>query len=338
MFWMLATLLLQPAFAQDNLDLEAVRKLGDDLPAVIEYSEPPTEIEKRKSQPKHYHPYRQISLKSILNSGIEKGHLKAGTTLIRLSDNKNVEVTEEFYVNFFRLQDDQGFKYLQSEDGSCKYKIRTEFFNSVEPELALYEPPLRYTPAPTNIIRSDYDKKLQILPEVTFLLGRVQGNYMKDLFNDAEASSGTTTQFGVHFATKWKLPVKAGAVVHYERTTYGLTGGSINYNSFSFGPQFKTKDFDSWFGALRFQTQFRVSPLARAIARNSTQEASFKFNSADLLLSAEHPFKNRFGEFVIGVFFQSQWLSIKDQPELVSLSASNKPNESLGLSLAQVFE
>lgn len=338
MYWLLITLFSQVALAQDNLDLKAVRKLEDDLPAVTEYSEPSAEIEKRKSQPKHYHPFRQIKLESILQSGTEKGHLTAGTVLIRLSDNKKLIITNEFYGKFFRLQDDLGFKYLMSEDGSCKYKINTDSFNSVEPELVLYEPPRKYTPAPLNIIRSDFDKKLQILPEVSFLIGRVQGNYMKDLFNDPEAASGSTTQFGAHLATRWRLPVKVGVVAHYERTTYGLSGGSINYNAFSFGPQFKTKDFDSWFGVLRFQTQFRVSPFARATAQNSNQEADFKFNSADLLLSLEHPLKNRFGEFVVGVFFQSQWLSIKDQSESVSLSASNKPNESLGLSLAQVFE
>jgi hypothetical protein len=162
---------------------------------------------------------------------------------------------------------------------------------------------------------------------------------MKDLFNDENANSGVTNQYGVHVAADWNVPVKAGLVFHYEKSSYDLAGGgNVYYSCPSFGPQFKTKDLDFWGALIRFQTQFRVSPFARASAETTQGNVDFKFNSADLLVGAEHPIQNKLGEFVLGVYFQSQWLNIKDQPEIVSINASNEANKSFGLSFAQVFE
>lgn len=335
MFWLL--LLSFSAIASDELDLSAINALDEELPST-EYSERSESFEQRKYVTRHRHPYKKTTMKKILESGTEHGHIQAGRNLIRLSDNQPVKITEPFYGKAYRLQDDLGFKYVLNNDGSCIYKIRTENFNNIEKELELYVPPLKYTPAPTNIVRAEYDKKLTIRPEVTMLVGLVQGSYMQDLFNDDAAAAGATNQYGVHFATDWNLPIKAGLVVHYEKSSYKLRGnGNVFYSAISFGPQFKSKDFDIGGEAFRVQTQFRVSPFARANAETTQGDVSFKFNSADLLTSLEYPIKNKLGEFVLGVFFQAQWLNIKDQPETVSVDASNQTNKSYGLSLAQVF-
>ena len=256
-----------------------------DGPLSSGYSKSSEHFEQRNDKPSRRLPYEDAKFQFILESGTEYGHVQAGRYLVRIDDNKAVELTESFYGKFYKRQDDSGFKYIQSNDGSCVYKLKSEFFNSVELELALHEPPLKYTPAPTNIFHTDYDKKLIILPEVTILIGMVQGEYMKDLFNDNKA-----------------------------------------------------KDFDFWGEPIRFQTQFRASPFARATAETSQGNVAFKFNSADLLFSVEHPIENRLGAFILGLFFQNQWLNIKDQPEIVSIKASNHTNKSFGLSLAQVFE
>jgi hypothetical protein len=336
MLWPLL-LLCSFAFAQDELDLEAIIELGTELPSTEKFDS--KDYDQRKYSSRHRYPFKKTSFESILTSGMEHGHVEAGRNLIRIKDNTPVKIPVEFYGKFYRLQDDLGYKYLLGNDGSCKYKIKAELFNSIEQELALYVPPLKYTPAPTNIIRSDYDKKLKILPEATLLVGVVNGSYMRDLFNDDKAASGTTQQYGMHFATDWKLPLKAGLVIHYEKSSYKLSGGGqVLYSAASLGPQFKSKDLDVWGEAMRFQAQFRVSPFARANAETTQGNVSFKFNSADLLLSVEHPIKNKLGEFVLGFFFQSQWLNLKQQPEIVSINATNEINKSFGLSFAQVFE
>lgn len=335
MWWLL---LISSAFAQDDVDLKAINDLEDSLPSA-EYVERTEDKIQRKYTSRHRNPNKVTPLSSILESGIEHGHVEAGRYLVRLNDNKAVELTESFYGKFYRLQDERGYKYVQSNDGTCIYKIKSEYFNSVEPELALYVPPLKYTPAPTNIIKSDYDKKLNIRPEVGFYVGSVQGKYMADLFNDTKANTGVSNQYGLQFATDWKLPIKAGVVLHYEKASYSLkSGGNISYSAFSFGPQFKTRDFEIMGQPLRFQTQFRVSPFAKADAETVNGNVEFKFNSADLMAGIERPISNRFGEFVLGLYYQVQWLSLKDQPEIVSVNATNETNRSFGLSLSQVFQ
>lgn len=337
MFWLL--LLPFAAMAQsEEIDLEAIRVLERELPST-ELVETQEDIEYRRQQIRYRPPYRKVTLDKILNSGTEFGYVKAGKRLIRLKDDEVVTLTESFYAKFFRHEDEQGFKYIQSNDGSCQYKLRSKDFVSIQKETELYEPPLRYTPAPLNIVKADFDNKLSYAPEFSFYMAKVNGNFMRDLFNDKNAIDGTSQQYGAHVSTKWDLPVKVGGVVHFERASYGLTGGgNVYYSALSFGPQFKSKDFDFSGTPLRLQAQFRVSPLARAAAETTRGDVEFKFNSADLLFSVERPVKNGWGEFVVGAFYQQQWLNIKDQPEIVSIKASNKTNNSFGLSLSQVFQ
>ncbi len=337
MFWLL--LLPFAATAQsEEIDLEAIRVLEKELPST-ELVETQEEIEFRRQQLRFRPPYRKVTMEKILNSGTEYGYVKAGKRLIRLKDDEAVALSDSIYAKFFRHEDEQGYKYIQSNDGSCQYKIRSMDFVSIQKETELYEPPLRYTPAPLNIVKADYDKKLSYAPEFSFYVAKVNGNFMRDLFNDKNAIDGVSQQYGAHVATNWELPIKVGGVVHIERANYGLSGGgNVYYNALSFGPQFKSKDFDVSGTPLRFQTQFRVGPLARAAAKTSRGNVEFEFNSADLLVSVERPVKNRWGEFVIGAFYQQQWLNIKDQPEIVSIKASNETNNSFGLSLSQVFK
>src|SRR5690606_8297816 len=128
--------------------------------------------------------------------------------------------------------------------------------------------------------RAEFDKKLFLAPEASFYVGMVRGTYMKDLFNDDKANSGFSTQYAAHVSTNWSYPVKPGLVAHYEKTNYKLSGGGqVNYSALSFGPQFKSKDFDVNGFALRFQGQIRVSPLARAEAETTRGNVTFKFNS-----------------------------------------------------------
>lgn len=331
MWWML--LLLTPvAFAQTEVELKAIQDLNEDLPTFSEQrSSEETTVDRRSG--KYLPPKQIVSMEKILASGTQMGAVTNGVPVRNLQENKDYILSRRTFVRYFNLEDENGFKYIQNKNGTVTWRILSNYVEPIKEELAMYEPPLKYTPAPDNIVRAEYDKKLSIPPEVSFYAGAAQGDYMADLFNDSEASSGVTTQYGLHFFTQWKLPIKAGAVLHYEQTSYN--GGKIKYSSPSIGPQFKTKDFEILGQPLRFQTQFRVSSLAKVLAEGNV---TYKFNSADLLSSVERPFKNSLGEFVVGVFYQAQWLNLKDQSGTVHLKASNETNKSIGLSLAQVFE
>lgn len=331
--WWLVLLLTTSAYAQ--VDVSAIRKLDEELPTFDQYKESEEDININRQQRKFVPPVRVIPLEEITKSGTQMGSISAGVPILNLENNKNYKITKQIFVRYFNLEDENGFKYVQNKDGTVGWRILSRFVEPIKEELSLYVPPLKYTPAPDNIVRAEYDKKLSIPPEVTFLAGLVKADFMQDLFNDSKANSGTSNQYGIHFFTQWKLPVKAGGVIHYEKASYKLSdGGQIIYSSPSLGPQFKTKDFELFSSPVRLQTQFRVSPFARASSDNVT----YKFNSADFLTSIERPIKNRFGEFVLGLYYQVQWLNIKDQSGDVNLQASNKTNKSFGISFAQVFE
>jgi hypothetical protein len=335
MFW-LFLILASPAFGQ-ILDLSALRALEEKLPEYGVKRPQESDLDKSRQERRFRPPTRIVKFTEIQKSGSELGSVKRGAALKRISDNQLYSLGKPIYLRSYRLPDEHGYKYLINQDGTTTFKMKGEYIESIEPELVLYVPPHKYTPAPLNQLKAEYDSKLSLKPEISFYTGVVNGDFMADLFNDPKARSGTTNQYGAHLFAEWDLPVKAGVVVHYEQSNYSLSGGSISYSSLSFGPQLKTRDFLAEF-PLRFQTQFRISPLARAIAETDDGAIDFKFNSADFLNSLEHPIKNGWGEFVIGVFFQTQWLNLKDQPEIVSVKASNELNQAVGINFSQVFQ
>lgn len=335
MIWLLL-LLTTPVFAQ--VDLSAIQDLDDELPNYQNYKQSDEEIEFQRQNRRFRPPKRITTQEEIFKSGTEMGAIQAGSKLIDLETNKNFTVTKPIYVEYYRLQDENGFKYVLNKSGVVKWRIPSDYVEPIKQEVDLYVPPHKYTPAPELIVRSEYDKKLSIPPEVSFYTGVVQGDFMKDLFNDNKAKSGISNQYGIHLFTNWKLPVKAGAVLHYEKSSYNLdNGGQIIYSSPSFGPQFKTREYEILGNPLRLQAQFRVSPLARARADTVNGTVNVKFNSADLLVSIERPIENRFGQFVLGLYSQTQWLNLREQPA-VQVKASNETNKSIGISFAQVFQ
>jgi hypothetical protein len=323
----------------EEIDLSEIKDLEEKIPSYQLNSFSDTKENQAKRTTNKFNPPGEVvHLNSIITSETKRGAITSGVPIVRITDNKVFNLNRSIFVRYFEREDELGFKYLKNNDDSCTYKIKSNFVSPIENDIALYEPPEKYTPAPLSRTKISYDNKLNLRPEASFYAGHAMGDYMKDLFNDPKARTGMTTQYGLHFFTDWKLPLKAGAVLNYEKTTYGLEGGSLQYSSLSFGPQFKTKNFDFSGDPYRFQIQLRVSPFARANAQTDTDSKQVKFNSTDILASLEHPLKNSWGEFVLSAFFQSQWLNIKQQSELVKIRGSNKMNTSIGFAIAQVFD
>lgn len=327
------------AWSQSDIDLSAIENLEDILPDHDIRRDAYRDIEYERKNREFRHPIQAVSLEEIKESGLGTAFIKAGTTLYKLKDNSPVRLTKDIYLKAYKLEDEHNYRYLSGKDGSMSYRVPSVYVNSIEQELALYEPPTRYKPAPTNIIRTEYDRKLRLAPEFAAYAGIVQARFIRDLFNDPKARTGNMNQYGFHYFTDWNLPVKVGGAIHYERSSYNLeNNGLVFYQAISFGPQFRTQDFDLFETNWRLTTQIRVSPFAHLRGETSNGNVNFKFNSTDLMTTAEHPWNNRWGQFVIGAFHQAQWLNFKDQPEVVAVRASNQTNQSFGLFLSQVFQ
>ncbi|HXH74035.1 MAG TPA: hypothetical protein VNJ08_03670 [Bacteriovoracaceae bacterium] len=337
--FLLLLILSSIAFAQDDLHLSSIQNLEDKLPAYNNVIMPMDQtIKLQQGENKYQPPVKVVEWDRIINSGTDLGAINGGISIIRLEDNKPLRVNKRLHLRYYKLEDEHGFKYLVNKDGTTTFRIDSKYVSPLKPELAMYVTPLRYTPAPLIMEKRVYDRKLDLRPEASVYLGYVMGDFMKDLYNDPSARTGITNQVGMHLSTNWDLPFKAGAALHLEQTSYNLTSGSkVKYTSLSFGPLFKTKDLEYNDLKYRLVAQLRMSPFAKAITEGKNI-SEFRFNSTDLFTAFEHPIKNGFGEFVLGAFFQAQWLNIKQQTEIVSVRASNKANTSLGLSISQVFE
>ncbi len=328
--------LTSAAFAQR--DLEAIQKLDQELPNYDQYKQSEEELHLSRQNRRASPPQRIIRLEEIRQSPLLYGAIPEGKILHDIVSNHGQKVTRLLYVRYHALEDEHQFKYIQNQDGSVTWKIASIDLESIQEDLSLQPSPTRYTPAPTNLVKAEFDKKLNLLPELNFYAGVVRGDYIRDLLDNANARNGTTTQYGLHYFTQWKLPLKVGAVVNYERTIYNFGNETVIFSSPSLGPQIRTRDFTLWDHPLRLQGHFRVSPLAKAVSTGPQGSTTFKFNSADLIISVGRPIKNIFGEFVLGIFFQSQWLHLKEQNTLVNLAPSSETNKSFGVTLSQVFE
>lgn len=327
------------AFSQSDLDLSAIQDLEKLLPDHDIKRDAYRNIEFERRKRNFRPPVSKIGLDQIKESGTTDAFLKKGSVIYRLADNTPLRTNKDIYLKMYRLEDELHFRYLRSNDGSIVYRVPSTSIVPIEEELTLYERPLSFSPADPDYVRTEYDRRLKLVPEVAVYAGLVQSQFIRDLFNDPKARTGNMNQFAFHYFTEWNLPFKAGASVHYERSSYELANsGLARFEALSIGPQFRTDDFDLFETNWRLTTQIRVSPFARLRGETTAGNVSFKFNSTDLMTTAEHPWGNRFGQFVIGAFHQMQWLNIKDQPEIVSIRASNQTNQSFGLFLSQVFQ
>lgn len=337
--WLLFVLLPTFAMAQEP-DLSGIRNLENQLPDFNRMSTAKSDEIPKVIGDNKYSPLVEVTnWEKIKNSGTAFGSVETGSHFVRLEDNLALKNQRSLFVRYYQLEDEQGYKYVINADGSTTYRIESRFIEPIGGELALYEPPLKYTPAPSNKLHHYYDKDLSMAPEIALYIGHIDGDFMRDLFNDKQARSGVSSQYALHYFTKWNLPVKVGAAVHYEQATYNLTGGKMDYSSFSFGPQLKTKDLDVAEFLYRLQLQIRMGPWAKAQAElQEYGPVEIKFNSTDLMASLEHPMKNQWGEWLVGAYYQAQWLNIRDAEEIVSIRASNRLNNSFGLYLGQVFE
>jgi hypothetical protein len=331
--WPLLLLASLSALAQmEEIDLSSIRaleqKLPDYQPGAVESSM------NARTENKYRSPFKIEKLEKIEQSGVERGSITGGVPIVRIEDNRVFSLARSITVGYYEQEDEHGFKYLINHDGGTTFKIDTRYVEPLKQDLAMYEPPTRFSPAPFNKVKVDYDESLSLLPETRFSVGAAQGYFIQDVFNDSNAKTGVSTQYGMHLFTNWKHPMKIGGALNYERTDYSLSsGGKVNFTSLSFGPQIKSKDIEVIGLPLRWQIQFRYGPFATATSGST----KFNFTATDIMGSVEHPMKNSWGEFVIGAYYQIQWLNFKNQPEIVSVRASNKANTAFGLTISQVF-
>jgi hypothetical protein len=321
-FILLFVLLSGTLHGQEIKNLENVRKLPDS-----EYSSSTVVGDSRNN----FVPVvRPVSWEEIKRGGTEKIYLKEDASLIRIKDNKKITFTDGKFVTVFSQPDEHGFKYILSKNNSIDFKVHLSHLEPVKLVRELYEPP---------IFMKKYDRSLRLTPEASIRTGFQKGDFIKDIFIGA-SGKGYSQQYSASLFTEWELPIKVGLSLSLENAIYSLdNGGKVYYSSPSFGPLFQSQDVSIGEDfLLRAAMELRYSPFARARSESESGDQNLKFNSTDFFMSIKHPIENSLGSFLVGVFYQFQWLNLKSQDELVSIRTSQATNKSFGLSFSQAFE
>lgn len=332
MFFSLILLFFPQVHAQELSELKELSKFNQKT-SIFSDKKP---IKIRQHQNKYGPTFETVGLEEILSSPEELGVVKAGSHIYQIEDSQKLFLDKDIFIRFHRKPDEQGFKYLVNKNGDIKYKVETKDIHSVAQETTLYEPPHSYSEAP-ELKQIVWDQKLNSKFEIGAALSSVKGHYLADLLNLESAPTGQMTQLGVAYHADWEWPVKVGLGAYYQEAKFKTDGGTSSYRAFSLGPIFKSQNFYPMEVAVRVFTQIRYSPVGRMDAQVSRGATSFDFNATDFFLGLEFPMKNRWGEFVTSVFTHYQWLSLKNQDEIVMIESSNKANQAIGLGFSQVF-
>lgn len=325
-------LFFSSAHAQELSELEELSKYNKKTSIFSDRKQ----IKIRETKNKYDPTFVKVGLEEILSSPEELGVIKSGSFIYLIEDSKKVYLDKDIFIRFHRQPDEQGFKYLISKNGDISYKVETKDIHSIAQETALYEPPHSYTKAP-EIKRIHWDEKLNSKIEISFALSSVEAHYIGDLLNLESTPSGQMTHLGLSYLADWDWPIKVGIGAYYQEAKYDTDGQTTSFRSLSFGPTFKTKNFNPFNIEVRLFTQMRYSPMAKVDAQLSRGSTSFDFNTTDFLAGLEFPLKNRWGEFVVSAFTHYQWMNLKNQEEIVNIESSNKPNQAFGLGFSQVF-
>jgi len=324
--------------AQDEIDLSTIEELEQNLPSYqsAEVDDLSTNI--RSAQERRYRPPRQvIHMSEIENSGTEFGSISAGIPITNVKTNTTQVVSRPIFVKAYRVSDENGFRYLINKNGNVDYKVAVEYFNPTKQETAMFVPPTRYKAITERKSFLDYDGKLVIRPEVGAGADMVSSSFVADILNDTSANQGYSSRFFVNAMTQWKLPVKIGATVHFERSFYKVDTGNAQTSTLSFGPMIRSRDFSIGNTPIRMMGQLRLSPFSSMNYETANGSGSFKFNTYAALAGVEFPTKNFLGEFTFSVYYQQQWFNLKNQVEEVKLKSNTSSNKSLGLMISQVF-
>lgn len=324
--------------AQDEIDVSVLKELEQNLPSYqsAEVDDPSGQV--RRAQERRYRPQRQvIPMSEIELSGVEYGSIRPGIPVTDVKTNKNKIINRPIYVKSYRLADENGFRYLINKDGETVYKVSLDHLDPVKEEIALYVPPKKYQPVLVRKNISDYDLKLKIVPEVGAGADLVSSAFVADILNETSANQGYSSRVFVNAFTRWDLPVKIGATVHFERSFYKVDSGRAETSSLSFGPLARSRDFTIGQTTIRLMGQLRLSPFTTMNYENAIGSGSFKFNTYAALVALEFPIKNFLGDFSVAPYYQQQWFNLKAQQEKVKLESESSSNRSFGLMLSQAF-
>jgi len=256
----------------------------------------------------------KIKTEDILKSKTFRGYINKDTILYNLINKKQEVLTQNSYVNAYSLLDQEGYHYLQNENGSVTYKVRSADIAHIERVSNLHEPPKYFRPVLTKEVFDFKDKSLRIKPHFNYQIGRTRPNFMRDLTNDPN-HTGSLTRLELRTLGDFKLPINIGLSVLYTdiKAQIGTGGENYNQSSLAFGPviEFAHLLEDSIDINITMGFHSTVYSQLKEVRVNETLD--YSLTQSMFTTGLEKEFSMGFGIFSAGVNFQRQWSKASSQ-------------------------
>lgn len=276
----------------------------------------------------------KIKTEDILKSPIFKGYINKGTILYNLITKKQEKLTQNSYVKAYSLIDDEGYYYLQNENGSLTYKVRETELAKIAWISNMYEPPKKFVPVIKK--KKDFrfqDKNLSISPIFNYHFGRTRPTFLRDLTND-QTHTGSLTRFEFKTMGNFDFPIHMGLSLIYTdiRANVGTSNENYKMTSLAIGPTLAIRNLMEDLIDIDLIASVHSSIFSNLRETRISQALDYNLTQTMLMLGVEKPFKIFLGRLIVGANFQRQWSKASSNEFNVDTNASNNYDDSYSLS------
>lgn len=282
----------------------------------------------------------KIKTEDILKSPLFKGYINKDAVLYNLITRKQEVLTKNSFVKAYSLLDDEGYYYLQNENGTVTYKVRESDLAQISLISNMYEPPKKFVPVIKEKKEFNLkDKSLSISPIFNYHTGRTRPTFLRDLTNDS-THTGTISRFELKTMGNFNFPVNIGLSLLYTdiKANIGATGEKYNLNSLAIGPTISITNIMEDLIDINFIASVHSSIFSQLRETRLTQTLDYTLTQTMILLGVEKQIDLFIGKAMLGANFQRQWSKASSDEFNADVNSQNNHDDSYALSLGWGFD
>jgi hypothetical protein len=282
--------------------------------------------------------HSEVKLKDITGSKIILIALSKGTKIINFQSNDDILLRKNMVVNIYEVSDEFGYFYIKSKKNELKYKVHREDIHKLDRVTKMVDDPDTFTPEKPKKKHQYYDRNFYLTHQFSFDVAYTASESVQALLNERDALFGESTSYSYSLYSNWNYPFQSGLTCMWENTLFkrGAYTDLIR-RSFQLGAIIKSEDI--WWRKRRFQFSLKVMTSLYS-AFNATYTGGddrYDLSMTTFYIGVEHLWKNRIGDFVIGMALKRQWIDLEDPSQSANQTDVNGVDTSVGIYFAQGF-
>lgn len=290
-----------------------------------------------KEIPRYQNPHELVDLKQILSSGVETSGIKKGAIIQDIKTSQSIVAKKLTTVNHYSLADERGFLYLLNKDGETKYRVHLKYIEKASIVTTLRRPPKKYIETKKIFNTNKWDEVPPWSFSANLSTGYMNAGFIRDLVNDSAARGAFAYGLGTDLAFRFAQGFQAALALNLESASFSYSNSTAKYNTIGLGPLVRSPQFIFWEQKTRFFFSYFTNIKSDFTINSPGGGAEFPLNVNSLRIGAEFPYKNKLGEFFVGLMYQRSWIRLQDQPESVFIDSQKKPNDFYGIGIRQEF-